>query len=95
MGYQTGPILILIVGVLGAINFTFQPVNNSLIADVTSKGNRGLIYGLSMGLGYGVGSLAATIGGYIGENIQLSYIFPFLAISLIPGVLLALLLFKK
>ncbi|MBC8214573.1 MAG: MFS transporter [Candidatus Marinimicrobia bacterium] len=95
MGYSTGVLLILIVGVLGAVNFTFQPVNNSLIADVTPKGNRGMVYGLSMGVGYGVGSLAATVGGYIGENYQLSSIFPFLAIVLVPGVLLALFLSKE
>ena len=34
----------------------FQPINNSLIADITDENSRGLIYGISFGLSFGIGS---------------------------------------
>jgi len=95
MGYTAGIPLIIVAGILGAVNFTYQPVNNSLIADITPKANRGLVYGLSSGLGFGVGSFAASAGGYIGEIFQLSYIFPLLSIALLPAVVLSYLLHNE
>ncbi|NOZ07849.1 MAG: MFS transporter [FCB group bacterium] len=92
MGLSHGIILLLVTGILGAVNFTYQPVNNSLLSDMTRPGNRGLVYGLSSGLGFGVGSFATTIGGYIGEHFELSYIFPLLSIVLIPAVVLSYLI---
>jgi len=94
MGYTQDMTLIIIVGILGAINFTYQPVNNSLIADITPASSRGMIYGISSGLGFGVGSFAATAGGYIGQYYTLSQIFPVLSIVLIPAVLLSLTLVR-
>jgi FSR family fosmidomycin resistance protein-like MFS transporter len=94
MGFTQGILLVVIVGMLGAVNFSYQPVNNSLIADISSTRNRGLIYGISSGLGFGVGSLAAIAGGYVGEYFQLSYVFPSLGIVLIPAVFLSYLVYR-
>ncbi len=94
MGFTDGIPLILIVGLLGAVNFTYQPVNNSLIADFTRSGSRGMVYGISSGLGFGVGSLAATAGGYVGEYLDLNLIFPLLSIVLLPAVLLSFMLMR-
>ena len=94
MGFTSGILLVVIVGMLGAVNFSYQPVNNSLIADVSSRRNRGFVYGISSGLGFGVGSLAATAGGFVGEYFQLSYIFPLLSIVLLPAVFLSYLIHR-
>ena len=66
-------ILVGITAILGAINFMFQPINNSLLADVTNSNQRGIVYGLSAGISFGVGSLSGLIGGYIGEYISINY----------------------
>ncbi len=92
MGFLFEMQLILIVCILGAINFMFQPINNSLIADATDENSRGLIYGFSFGLSFGVGSLSGYIGGIIGEIAQINFIFPILAIFLIPATILAYIL---
>jgi len=92
MSIYTETLLIGITCILGAVNFMFQPVNNSLIADMTDENSRGLIYGISFGLSFGVGSFAGYIGGLIAEFFQTSYIFPSLAIFLIPATILAYLL---
>ncbi len=90
MGFSQGWVMLIAAGLLGAVNFSYQPVLNSLIADITPRDNRGMVYGISSGLGFGIGSFAATAGGYIGEYFQIRYIFPSLTIVLLPAVLLAL-----
>lgn len=89
MGFSDGWIMLASAGILGAVNFSYQPVTNSLIADITPKSNRGIIYGISSGLGFGIGSFAATAGGYIGEYFQINFIFPSLTFVLLPAVLLS------
>ena len=92
MAFYQGWILVGITGILGAVNFMFQPVSNSLLADVTPSSKRGIIYGFSNGIGFGVGSLGGVIGGYIGEMLSLNHIFPGMAVFLVPAVVLAILL---
>jgi MFS family permease len=93
MGFTSGLLLIVVTIILGAINFTFQPVNNSLIADVTKEENRGMMYGLSMGFGFGIGSLGPKLGGYFSSNLDIYY--PILGIILIPAVFISYYLWKR
>ncbi len=94
MAIYTETLLIGITCILGAVNFMFQPVNNSLLADETPKDQRGIIYGISAGISFGIGSLAGIVGGYIGEIFSINYIFPSMAVILIPAVILAIVLKK-
>ena len=94
MAIYTETLLIGITCILGAVNFMFQPVNNSLLADETPKDQRGIIYGISAGISFGIGSLAGIVGGYIGEIFSINYIFPSMAVILVPAVILAILLKK-
>ncbi|SVB25672.1 uncharacterized protein METZ01_LOCUS178526 [marine metagenome] len=92
MAFYSGWSLVCITGILGAINFMFQPINNSLLADVTSEDKRGIIYGFSAGISFGIGSLAGVVGGYLGDYFSISYIFPSMAVLLVPAVILSILL---
>ena len=94
MAFYNETLLIGITCILGAVNFMFQPVNNSLLADETPKDQRGIIYGISAGISFGIGSLAGIVGGYIGEVFSINYIFPSMAVILVPAVILAILLRK-
>ena len=94
MAFYNETLLIGITCILGAVNFMFQPVNNSLLADETPTNQRGIVYGFSAGISFGVGALAGVIGGYIGDIFSINYIFPSMAIFLIPAVILAILLKK-
>ena len=94
MAIYTETLLIGITCILGAVNFMFQPVNNSLLADETPKDQRGIIYGISAGISFGIGSLAGIVGGYIGEIFSINYIFPSMAVILVPAVILAIVLKK-
>ena len=70
--FLNGWTLVGIAGILGAINFMFQPIHNSLLADVTHGDQRGIVYGFSAGISFGVGSLAGIIGGYIGDIFSIN-----------------------
>ena len=52
MSYSWGTPLILFACMMGAVNFMFQPISNSLIADVSPVQGRGLIYGISFALSF-------------------------------------------
>ena len=94
MAFFNGWPLICIASFLGAVNFMFQPIHNSFLADVTASETRGIVYGFSAGFSFGVGSLAGLIGAYIGDINSIHYIFPSMAIFLIPAVFLAIVLKK-
>jgi predicted MFS family arabinose efflux permease len=94
MSYSWGTPLILFACMMGAINFMFQPISNSLIADVSPVQGRGLIYGISFALSFGVGSFSGIICGYIGDYLQTNMIFLAMAFILIPATIFAWLLKK-
>ena len=94
IAFLNGWILVAVAGILGAVNFMFQPIHNSLLADVTVSENRGIVYGFSAGISFGIGSLAGVIGGYIGDIFTINHIFPSMAVFLIPAVFLAIVLKK-
>lgn len=89
LGFTTGVLLVIAGLVLGVVHFNFQPVGNSLIADLTQDSHRGLGYGVSFFLNFGVGALASGLSGSIAESFGVHWVFPAMAIILLPGLLLA------
>ena len=94
MALLNGWTLVGIAGILGAVNFMFQPIHNSLLADETDSNQRGIVYGFSAGISFGIGSLSGIIGGYIGDILSINHIFPSMAVFLIPAIFLAIVLKK-
>ena len=94
IAFLNGWPLVCIAGILGAVNFMFQPIHNSLLADVTVSEKRGIVYGFSAGISFGIGSIAGIIGGYIGDMLSINHIFPSMAVFLLPAVFLAIVLKK-
>jgi MFS family permease len=58
----------LAAGLLCVTLFTQQPMENSLLAEWTSAGRRGLTYGTKLALTFGVGALGAKVAGLIWEE---------------------------
>ncbi|NOZ03694.1 MAG: MFS transporter [FCB group bacterium] len=94
-GILSGIPVIIFGIILGIVHFSVQPVGNSIIAQYTHSQHRGLGYGISFFFSFGVGSVAAGLSGLIAENIGISYVFPAMALILLPGVWLAYLFTKK
>ena len=90
MGY-TSDILLIISGIfLGVAYFSSQPIGNTLIANFTNSQNRGIAYGISFFISFGIGSFAAGFSGIIAEKMGVAAVFPAMGILLIPSVVFAI-----
>ena len=87
MGYTTDLFLVLSSLMLGVAYFSNQPIGNTLIAQFTRSQNRGLGYGISFFLSFGIGSLAAGFSGIIAVKMGVSAVFPSIGLLLIPSVI--------
>jgi MFS family permease len=90
--YTQGYILILAAVLWGVVNFAYQPISNALIADFSSARLRGTLFGVLNGLTFGVGALAATLAGVIGDQWGTVNIFLAMSLLLIPATVVGLFL---
>ena len=86
MGYTEGWLLFLSSIALGIVYFLNQPVSNALLADLTPSSHRGIGYGISFFLSFGIGGIAPAVSGWITEHYAIEMVFPVMAASLLPGV---------
>ena len=87
MGYTTDLLLVISSLFLGVAYFSNQPIGNTLIAQFTHNQNRGLGYGISFFLSFGIGSFAAGFSGIIAVKMGVSAVFPAMGLLLIPSVI--------
>lgn len=78
------PVIILLSLALGITLFAIQPLYQSMIADYTPEGYRGLAYGYSFFGIFGVGAFGASVTGYI-----LAYFNQEIMFLTLAGILLA------
>ena len=89
--------LLVCLAATSFIHFTTQPMDNTFTGRYTSLGHRGLGYGASFALSFGVGSFAAWAGGVVADAAgdRLQYVWLLLAavagIAAVCGVALAVL----
>ncbi|HJM69370.1 MAG TPA: MFS transporter [Candidatus Marinimicrobia bacterium] len=95
MGYTSDLMLVVSGLFMGMAFFSNQPISNTLIAEFTHSANRGLGYGVSFFISFGIGSLAAGFGGYIAENMGVASVFPVMGLLLIPGLFTSYMIIKK
>jgi len=95
MGYVSGWLLFLSSILLGVAYFMNQPVSNALLADLTPSSHRGIGYGISFFLSFGVGGIAPAVGGWIADTTSVEIVFPFMGISLLPGIIAGWFLIKR
>jgi predicted MFS family arabinose efflux permease len=95
MGLVSGYILIVAAFVLGIVHFNWQPIANSLLANLTNTSHRGLGYGINFFLNIGFGSGAAAFGGFIAEKYGVHFIFPIMGFILIPALFFNWILITK
>ncbi len=85
-----GIFLVLMVAAAVLLIFCFQPLQNTLIARLSHDNRRGMAYGINFTLSFGVGAVAAGIGGVIGEKYGMRSIFIFmLALCILEMVIIA------
>ena len=86
----SGYLLIGMAMLWGVANFTYQPITNSLITDLSNPTNRGTLFGLFHGISFGAGAFASTLAGYVGDRWNTQTIFLVMALIMLPAVFLAL-----
>lgn len=90
-----GYFLVLLAALWGVVNFAYQPIVNALISDFSSPRQRGTLFGILNGLTFGVGALAATLAGAIGDWWGTAAIFAAMGLLLLPAVAAGLLLRRE
>jgi predicted MFS family arabinose efflux permease len=60
--------------------FAWQPIQNTLIAKYAVQKAHGLSYGVNFMLIMGIGSLAASLGGYVTDNVGVASVFAVLGL---------------
>ncbi len=88
IGNLQGWALITVAIIFGIVHFAWQPVANSLIATLTHSRHRGIGYGINFFFSFGVGAFAAGVSGWIAEHFGVPFVFPAMAIVLLPAVIL-------
>ncbi|MFQ6674319.1 MAG: hypothetical protein ACE5GH_06000, partial [Fidelibacterota bacterium] len=89
-GLTSNYILVTSGILLGMVHFSFQPIGNSLIAQFTSSSSRGMGYGISFFLSFGIGSLAAGAGGTLAVRYGVSTVFPAVAMFMVVAFFVSL-----
>ena len=95
MGFTSGWGLLMSSILLGVVYFLNQPFSNALLAELTPSSHRGIGYGISFFLSFGIGGIAPAICGWITNQYSIEMVFPFMAFSLIPAVVAGWFLIKR
>ena len=93
--YYGSGLIILISGILlGFVHFIYQPIGNAMIAEYTSSSSRGIGYGFSFFLSFGVGSIASGAGGVLAVQYGVSSVFLFVALLMIIATIASVFLMR-
>ncbi len=92
IGWVAGPVFIPLFMSVAFFHFFTQPAGNHLVADFTPPRLRGLGYGIYFLMTFGAGSIGASVGGWVSEEVGLKYAFPALAILLLPSTVAVIVL---
>lgn len=90
---QDLPLLIMAL-IFFFFSFAVQPMMNVLLAQYTTLGMRGTAFGIYFFAAFGIGSLAASLSGYIAQRFGLPYIFLALSVSVVVLIFLSYVLLR-
>ncbi len=75
--------------------FAWQPIQNTLIARYCVQSAHGISYGVNFLLIMGVGSMAASVGGYVTDVAGVSYVFGVLGLISMLSLLLVFYMLRR
>jgi predicted MFS family arabinose efflux permease len=87
MAYAGALALVPLAMSVAFFHFWTQPPGNQLVARYAPARARGLGYGLYFFMAFGAGSTGAGLSGWVSDNVGLIWIFPTLALLLVPSAL--------
>ncbi len=94
MTFTEGLPLMVVALMWGIVSFAYQPVSNALISDFSNPRQRGTWFGIFHGLAFGVGALASTLAGAVGDYWGTAAIFAVMGILLLPAAGAGIVLYR-
>ncbi len=88
-GFTHDILLFISVLAFSAFNFSINPISNLMITQNTHEKYRATAYGVFFFAGFGIGSVAAPIGGIIAQKFSLHWIFVMFGIVLLASSLIS------
>ena len=82
-GFTHGILLFLSILAFSAFNFSINPISNLMISENAHQKFRATAYGVFFFSGFGIGSVAAPIGGIIAQKFALHWIFALYGVILL------------
>jgi MFS family permease len=92
VAWAADPTLLPLLMAVAFFHFVTQPSGNYMVAEYVPPRLRGMGYGVYFFVSFGMGSVGASIGGWVSEREGLELAFPAMAMLLVPAVAAALLL---
>lgn len=93
--FQVDPATAVVALAFGFLLFALEPLQNVLVAQRVPVNLRGLAFGVMFLSVFGLGSLGAALGGYVGSVAALPLVFPLLALFMGASGGAALVLARK
>lgn len=94
MSFATDFLLLILALIFFFLNFSLQPMNNTLLAQYTAVKMRGIAFGLYFFTAFVFGSLASSFSGYIAQRFGLQWVFMGLSWSILLLVFFGFFLLK-
>ncbi len=92
LGLSTNLSVVLSALVYAFFYFSTQPTGSHLLARYTSVRFRGTAYGIHFFLGFGVGSFASSLSGYLADLLGLEWVFHAMGLLFVVSGMLAFVL---
>ncbi len=94
MGVSSGIALVIFSALFVFANFSGQPVYTGLIADYSPRQALGRSYGISFFAAFGIGSVAASAGGFFADTWSTGAVFVMLAFVAVATLALAIAIWR-
>jgi len=94
MSFTTNLLLLLLGLVFFFLNFSLQPMNNTLLARYTTLEMRGTAFGIFFFVAFGFGSFASSFSGWIAQRFGLQWVFLGIGGSVLLLILLVSILLR-
>lgn len=89
-GFSHNFILFIAILAFSAFSFSMNPISNLMISQNAHEKYRATAYGIFFFAGFGIGSIAAPIGGLIAQRFALHWIFVLFGLVLMLSFLLSI-----
>ncbi len=94
MSFFSGLLLVVVAIAQAFCAFAAQPVQNLLVSKYLSRNKQGLAFGFKYLMIFGIGSLSATLSGFLADRFGLASVFAAMSLFYFSGAVMGISLWK-